>query len=403
VLARLHNSLVSHGLTALGLQCHTAPFSWKLVFECDHQLYEIIMTACSPKEETEWRIRLMHPEASDPLETSESALYSSISLNIKSLGTVFGKPGKTISADSVELNPGSRNRLGTVARRVSIHRATTVGPRSQLCQVILKNTSTMKDRTQDGSRSPINRSQSLLVTNARMPVLAPSRSERARLEALLADVWSRKILPFPGISSRARSEHLVRSSASTMIRKFSVASITGSLARRSTSNMNMIKAYNEELLPQINVDALDPYRDITTTKSDRDEKVEGQKQPLAVIQDEPERGSSSHSSLVAGDYFTLSGTIRKMDPSKLDPEWRPDDEEYGTPTLRTTSANSTQQNRTPPSTTSVESISPCAAEKENLSRRPEIYQGPTRSTSKWSKVSYINRGLVVSGLRNFFR
>ncbi|POR33075.1 Uncharacterized protein TPAR_06727 [Tolypocladium paradoxum] len=199
-----------------GLQCHTAPFSWKLVFECDHHLYETIMTACTPKEEMEWRARLSRP-VRDSSEPTNSGLFSSLDLDIKSLGTVFGKPG-------------------TIARRISIHRATTVGPKAPLCQVVLKNTSVVRDTTNNSSTSlTINRSQSLLTTNARMPVLAPARSERARLEAFLADVWSREILPFPGMTTRARSEHLVRTSASTVMRKLSVASITSSFTKRSGS------------------------------------------------------------------------------------------------------------------------------------------------------------------------
>ena len=79
-------------LILVGLQCHTAPFSWKLVFECDHQLYEIIMTACTPKEELEWRSRLSRT-GKEGQEQKDANLYSSLSLNIKSLGTVFGKPG----------------------------------------------------------------------------------------------------------------------------------------------------------------------------------------------------------------------------------------------------------------------------------------------------------------------
>ena len=123
-----------------------------------------------------------------------------------------------------------------MARRISIHRATTIGPKSPLCQVVLKNTSASKDSTNHANlRIGINRSQSLLTTNSRLPVLSPARSERARLEILLTDVWSRDILPFPGITARARSEHLVRSSATSVMRKLSVASITNSFARRSGS------------------------------------------------------------------------------------------------------------------------------------------------------------------------
>ncbi len=83
-----------HADNIKGLQCHTAPFSWKLVFECDHQLYEVIMTACSPKEETEWRSRLTRHDAVELHELTEPTFYSSIYLDIKSLGTIFGKLGE---------------------------------------------------------------------------------------------------------------------------------------------------------------------------------------------------------------------------------------------------------------------------------------------------------------------
>ena len=79
-----------------GLQCHTAPFSWKVIFECDHQLYEIIMTACTPKEEAEWRTRLGAP-AREGAEQRDVNLHSSLSLNMKSLGSVFSKPGSSFS------------------------------------------------------------------------------------------------------------------------------------------------------------------------------------------------------------------------------------------------------------------------------------------------------------------
>lgn len=79
-----------------GLQCHTAPFSWKIVFECDYQLYEIMLTACTPKEEDEWRSRLGITPMTVQQEQATRDLYSSIFLDIKSLGTVFGKQGKHI-------------------------------------------------------------------------------------------------------------------------------------------------------------------------------------------------------------------------------------------------------------------------------------------------------------------
>lgn len=77
-----------------GLQCHTCPFSWKIVFECDYQLYEIMLTACTTKEEDEWRSRLERGLVKMPQDHGVSDMNSSVYLDIKSLGTVFGKQGK---------------------------------------------------------------------------------------------------------------------------------------------------------------------------------------------------------------------------------------------------------------------------------------------------------------------
>jgi hypothetical protein len=54
------------------------------------------MTACTPKEEEEWKARLSSAAKENEVQ-KDPTLYSSLSLNIKSLGTVFGKPGKTTS------------------------------------------------------------------------------------------------------------------------------------------------------------------------------------------------------------------------------------------------------------------------------------------------------------------
>lgn len=83
-------------LTVLpGLQCHTAPFSWKLVFEYDHQLFEITLSACSPKEELEWRSRLADRSCNVTPDAVEQAVFAMLSLRIKPMGTVFGKPGES--------------------------------------------------------------------------------------------------------------------------------------------------------------------------------------------------------------------------------------------------------------------------------------------------------------------
>lgn len=75
-----------------GIQCHTAPFSWKLIFECDCEMYEFLMTACSPKEEEEWRTRLSQRNNGQH-EPEDTSIFSTTELKMRSLGTVFGKQG----------------------------------------------------------------------------------------------------------------------------------------------------------------------------------------------------------------------------------------------------------------------------------------------------------------------
>ncbi|KAJ4272288.1 hypothetical protein NW762_000999 [Fusarium torreyae] len=212
----VHNATIEDVDNGRGLQCHVAPFSWKLVFENDHQLYELVMTACSSKEEIEWRSRLNQPCGSE-LNVRAATLQIFLSLDIQSLGAVFGRPG-------------------TIARSLSVRQTAIAGSDLSSCHFILKNTSARRPSTGSaGSAIGLNRSQSLLSTKARTPVLAPSRSERARLEILLADVWSQDVLPRPSMTSIARNEQMVRRSASTVLRKLSVVSMTkgsGSVKRK---------------------------------------------------------------------------------------------------------------------------------------------------------------------------
>ncbi|KAG6003070.1 hypothetical protein E4U43_000977 [Claviceps pusilla] len=197
-----------------GLQCHSAPFSWKVVFESNQRLFEIIMTACSLKEELEWRSRLSSPPMIQKLELCPACPF--LDLNITSLGAIASS--KTTPAKA----------------RLSTRRATTSCPKPPLCQVILKNTSEhAPSYVSNTTPLSISRSQSLLSTKSRVSILSPPRTDRVRLETLLADVWSREILPFPGVPTRVRGENFVRTSASTVMRKLSVMSIANSLARKT--------------------------------------------------------------------------------------------------------------------------------------------------------------------------
>jgi hypothetical protein len=213
-----------------GLQCHTAPHSWKLVFEHSARMYEMILTGCSIVEAQVWRDHL-----SSRIETQTQAvaqglsnvfeLHSPLLNEMRSIGKAFGKPGSFV-------------------KRMSVHRTATVGPTTDLNQVIIKNTQAVKEvldissSNSSASTLQIPRSQSV-ATPSHVQTLAPRRADRGRLEALLSDVWTKHLLPYPGMTV-GRSEQ-IRGSANHVMRKFSMASITSnfSSSKRSASNTSI--------------------------------------------------------------------------------------------------------------------------------------------------------------------
>lgn len=68
--------------------------SWKLVFEYEYAMYEIIMTACTEKEQAEWETRLRR-EPKDDEDTKRMDPVCFLALHAKSVGPTFGKSGET--------------------------------------------------------------------------------------------------------------------------------------------------------------------------------------------------------------------------------------------------------------------------------------------------------------------
>ncbi|KAL9615402.1 MAG: hypothetical protein Q9167_000230 [Letrouitia subvulpina] len=194
--------------TPIGLQCDMVPFSWKFLFESDQQLYELILSRATQGQNEEAFI--LPP------------VYSILVLKVHSHGHVFGLPG-------------------SLTRRLSIQRAATIHSRLNSCQVIIKNTTTQKEEDNSATcvLTPIGRSKSLVAIR-NIPVLSPKRTDRLRMEASLAQVWTRDLLSYPGMIIN-RSEHTMRASASSVMRKFSKASITSSFSKRSVSAASFIE------------------------------------------------------------------------------------------------------------------------------------------------------------------
>lgn len=190
------------------------------------------MSACSFQEEQQWKDDIRRLSARETRECFDyrpisHAQYPFLALDLKSLGSVLGQPG-------------------TLAHKISVKRAATLGPRSNVCQVFIKNTHALKDSFDSSSSGSlvVSRSQSLLSTN-RIPVLAPRRLDRIRMEHDLAKVWTKDLLPYPGMSGN-RGEHLFRASASSMMRKLSRASIATGFTKRSASFTSLTNSKFDE-------------------------------------------------------------------------------------------------------------------------------------------------------------
>lgn len=316
---------------------------------------------------------------------------------------------------------------GTIARRLSIQRATTVGPKTPLYHVVVRNTSVDKEAL-SSSNMNISRTQSLLATKGRIPVLAPSRGDRARLEALLSDVWTREVLPFPGMTTRARNEHIIRTSAQSMMRKLSVTSITSTFTKRSASFASITRNSDDEsveeevLAPAINM--RDNAPSIRMQIGEEDSKIAR----LSVIDDE------SAPSTVRARYEpprTADSAESKRSPQRRTriprspSAWQLRELALAkTPSapaaLHARSVNSPGLKR---QASILSRRSVCSAfdksdgfGKNTRKRRayeqsepPLPSEGSTpspqtqHSSAKWSKVDMLRRGAVAQGIRGFFR
>lgn len=275
-----------------------------------------------------------------------------------------------------------------------------MGPISGLCQVIIKNTHASKSILHATSSTSINRSQSLLMTN-RIPVLAPSRTERIRLEALLSDVWSRDILPFPGINGRVRNEHLVRASASSMMRKLSVASIASNFTKRSGSMASLQKPIEDEMSVEIDPPKISQAeRRSSEAETLLDANHMMQSQP-AAIRDKREgikrESVGSATSTKLGSDDSPAGSIRRTAAKHIKDTYRADGPRITTPPLQTSSANSPNHNRATTMSTGIEVPS---EDKENV---PQV-QLATKTEKHGRRRRAVGRNRVmVEGIRSFFR
>lgn len=295
-------------------------------------------------------------------------------------------------------------KAGTIARRISIHRATTVGP-SSLCQVIIKNTNSRKENPLSSS---INRSHSLMTTD-RIPVLAPPRTDRIKLENVLADVWTRDIIPYPGMASRVRGEHLVRNSAQSMMRKLSVASITSNFSKRSASIASLrspVEGYEQAKSTQTMVGGPPTQRSFDPI-AQQDSFLQII-QDSAIFQDDKENFLNSKSVetlllLPTTPTKIIETGAEHISKGKGEKTWIRDGYRIITPPLRTSSTTSVKPVRAISLSTVTDSQ---CAEQNSLSPlmpMPSINSSDKPPRRSKSKALGIKKGVVTGGFKNLFR
>lgn len=192
------------------------------MFDLDQRNYEILLSACSPNEEHVWKANLAQKgdfDNSQDLSIIHHNLSSDLAHDIKPLVGLYvqGQP---------------------LPRRISIRRAVTVGPKSQMCQVVLRNTVSPEHAPPSNtSTTSIHMSRShTQITPNHITLLCPRKSERIHLEIAMTDLYTKEALPFPGMKG---SDNPFRASAHSVMRKLSIASITSTFSRRSTSLVSL--------------------------------------------------------------------------------------------------------------------------------------------------------------------
>ena len=193
-----------------------------MIFQSDDQLYELLLCACTELEEDRWKSEL-HDLSARELQRhkdTDIALVPKLDflfLEIEELADRF-------------------DRNGSFDRGRFIQPFSKLTPRTSTVPIVIRNTHMpLKGdpfESQNNAPTSSNRSHLQITTNAAQ-TLVPERSDRARMEQAMSDVWTRGALPFPAMIT-SRSGQLFRASSS-MMRRLSKVSITSSPLKRSPS------------------------------------------------------------------------------------------------------------------------------------------------------------------------
>jgi len=204
-------------LQLLGLCCSDCPFSWKITFQVNSNSFELILSASSATEERAWKTELLKASAALPnvlpSESLEPRKYFMSSLDLAPLDRV-------------------KHQSVPLVRRSSANSLTAPNLKLNLEHVIIKRTYyplhvEESHKSHDGE---IERSRTLPITRS-TTILAPRRQDRIRLERCIGDVYTRDVLPYPGMAL-TKGDYLFRASPGSLMRRISFHT---PFSRRSSS------------------------------------------------------------------------------------------------------------------------------------------------------------------------
>ncbi|KAJ6157890.1 hypothetical protein N7470_005482 [Penicillium chermesinum] len=153
-----------------GMSCYGCPFSWKVLFQAEDETYELVFSAASAIEEKLWRTEILKCSAAlaemvKPGGTMGSSKYTVASLT------------RRTSMDSMALSRKSRAPNVIIRKTNCPHSSETTSPDSEM----------FRPGKPEPECGPIN-------------VIA-KRSDRIRLERAISDIYTRDVLPMPGMAT----------------------------------------------------------------------------------------------------------------------------------------------------------------------------------------------------------
>ncbi|KAJ6114362.1 hypothetical protein N7486_000140 [Penicillium sp. IBT 16267x] len=164
-----------------GIFCYGCPFSWKILFQDQEENFEFVLSASSATEEKQWK--------TDTLKCSAA---------LSEMGKSGAREPRKYSLLTLLLVPLDRPQytVASLARRSMD--AVAISRKSTSQHVVIRKTRC--PQTQDESTessSEIERPNSPI---ARTPwVVTAKRMDRIRLERLVSEVYTRDVLPWPGM------------------------------------------------------------------------------------------------------------------------------------------------------------------------------------------------------------